>query len=585
MADVLTRLGIDYDERGVREFISSLRNAQIETQALTAVTADLVLVTSTLAFGLPLVIDAVRGLFDMARDTGPEIKILDAAFEKLGQRDDTIRALATILDLTERDAKAALDAAKGNSEYADNLKKVADLQALVLRDREILQNPFSDLRSRQGAQQELDRIGDLALEKEQVQLGITAQRWGEAADAAGEYYKDIARLSSQRANEEEQLSARLGSLAQRQSQAFVRAAEQRARAERDAADQSERIARDLADTIARIMEQQATRLDTIQREYRDREDDLAYQHKRTLEQMALDEVQRARQNAARIEQINRDKARSLQELDFNTHEQLLDAKTNREREDILRRALFERGMLEQRATDQLTDVQRQIAEEKQLYDERRRLAEADYRHQHELNVRETNQKISDARRAAEQQLAYAKKRNAEETADLAKRLAQQKIDIKARYDAEIVAIEAAKTALLAASAARIKAYTAELEMLARMAAAQFKLITTGEAYRNYSYEQQRRGEWNPEPIPNGDDSYNEQRRGEWRPMLPVGGSGGREMDVRGGSDKVKEASPQYVNVTVPDVLRPAFAAMLDQFIRGHVFKDGVKLIMSDESWR
>ena len=122
-------------------------------------------------------------------------------------------------------------------------------------------------------------------------------------------------------------------------------------------------------------------------------------------------------------------------------------------------------------------------------------------------------------------------------------------------------------------------------MLARMAAAQFKLITTGEAYRNYSYEQQRRGEWNPEPIPNGDDSYNEQRRGEWRPMLPVGGSGGREMDVRGGSDKVKEASPQYVVINANGSLGPIVRDIVEQQMRGHLFKENVKLIFSDEAFR
>lgn len=588
-SDVAIRLGADYSDSGVRDFIADMGASQIQTIALQEAMTNLTLAAGAVAFGIPLAARAVQLVFDAARATSPEIGILDNEFEKLAKRDDTIQALAKVTGMTEADADAALRAAKNNSEFAESLKRVADNANLLARDKSILENPFSDLRSRQGAQQEISRVGDLASDKEQIQLQLRAQMYGEVVQEATKSYDEIARLSEQRANEETNLNDKLKDFAKSEADAFTQAARSRASAERNAADETLRMARELTDSLARISQQQNDRLDVIRREYGDKESDLAYQQQKQAEQFREERIQQERQSSDRFLQIRLQEARSLEQLDFNTHEDLLHAKTNAEKEDIMRRYQFEHGQITQKANDQRTEAEKQRDEERQLFAERRALADQDFAHQHEINVRETGEKVADARKAANEQVAAARLRNQEETSDLKTRLQEQKNDIQARYAAEIAAVETAKAAFLAAEDAKIAKLNTELSILKQVVAFQLANIPIGDSYNPFGYEQQRMGEkggsaggaYGTGSSGHGYDTGGvvPGPMGAPRMILAHGG----ETVSRAGESAVKESSPQMVFINANGSLAPIINDVVEQLMRGNVFRENVKLIFHTEA--
>lgn len=520
---------------------------------------------------------AVIGFGTALTAIDPDIKELNQELDNLANKGKTADTLAEIMGWTRLDAQWALEAAKNNEALAEALDKVAkDREPPTIID--ILTGARAPFRTSNYFDATKGRT--LAEDEQNLQLQLQSALYQQLREDGKRYYDDISQAAEQLSDLQQEQSERMVEFAEREAEAFENAAEARIRAEQRAADQTERINRQLADALEQAAQQLASRRADIDREYADKEADLAWQRDRRLEEFAADEARRRQQLADTLADITRSEQQSLAALDFNTHEQLLDAKTQREREDILRRYQFEKGQIEQRANDQRTDAEERFAEEQALAAERRRLMEEEFEHQRALNVRETQERIADAQEAYEAQVAAAHKRNEEQLADLQKSLAAEKLAIQERYEDEIKQIGKARSAFSAAQGERIAKLEEELSVLREIQTIWLQLNGLNE-----------------NPIVGAAKKWALMGGGEGHQLGGiVGGPMGapRPIIAHGGEEVIpvsrvgrtsQESAPQMVFISAEPLVAPAVQRIVEQMYQSNVFRESVMVLLNDEAFR
>lgn len=261
------------------------------------------------------------------------------------------------------------------------------------------------------------------------------------------------------------------------------------------------IQMNLANKIADIESQLRDKLQSLAKSYQDKLTSINYQI-----------VDQQQQTADKLYQIERSRIEDLEKLGFNTHEQLMEAQTQHDRDRIMRKAQFEAGQINQRANDAMTDAERELAQAERKAQRERQLALQNYQYERQLAIQKEQEDIARAQREAQQQMAIALReanqaqalalREAQQAEALAKRTADEQIkqadralheQVAAAIQAEqskladaqrnltqrLAAIEAQKQAELAAiEQTRIKAQEAYMQQLQQIGS----LITLWNAY-------------------------------------------------------------------------------------------------------
>lgn len=205
------------------------------------------------------------------------------------------------------------------------------------------------------------------------------------------------------------------------------------------ADKQTDIASQLADKLANIQMQLQNSIFDINQDLQNKLDELAYKRQQDISK-ANDKIADAAKDLARkLFEIERDRIEAIERLSFETSEQLRKAKTDHERDDILRRFRFELGQIDQNANDRKQDAQADFRDKVEQARKERQLADQNYRHEVELAKRLAAQKIAEAERTAAQQTAIAHREAAQQLA-IAQREAQQALAAAARRYAEETAI-------------------------------------------------------------------------------------------------------------------------------------------------
>lgn len=166
----------------------------------------------------------------------------------------------------------------------------------------------------------------------------------------------------------------------------------------------------------------------------DKESDIAYSLAQKKQDL-LDQLARAQENYAhRVEDIDRSLSEDVYSRNFDLYEQLRNATTPTQREDIYRRYQFELQMMNQRATDQKSDAQFQLNQSKSTYQQQ--MDDADQAAQHSIEVahREEAEKMASLKRTLDEAVAH----NSKKVQD-AEQAAQHELDIIHREEAQKIA--------------------------------------------------------------------------------------------------------------------------------------------------
>lgn len=554
-------------------------------------------VAGAFAFGpMGALIGGIAGSFvalgSAAMTVDPEISALNNSLDGLGKKDATITTLSNVLGVTYAEAAAMVEAAKHNSEFATKLDAVARsaepvpvLVAAVSASVDTLGISIGKIPDvgeglntfLRNSVSELVYYGTILQDvikaiEAPYQFTSTADILADAnrkATAALKEYDDKVKGVSADVGTLKTLTAEAGAINDQYDPTIKKiesSLQSLARTLRDDVAQQmlemvrlqNQVTSDTENAALQLAHIAQTRTDAIfqaDQSLHDREIADAYQYASKLEQIN-EEI--ARQHQALVDRINDidfQSQQSRQSLDFNLKEALEKAKTQREREEIMERYRFEVGQLDQKTAHEKSDAQRSYDEAKQAAAEKRALADEEYKHQLELD-----------QRTYSEQVALAKKRYDEE-----------KNALKERYQLEIENINKSLAAFLIAEDLKIQAMQNEIRVERGQATLPYTVNPPDPALLEQltKYEQQNQPKFDTGgtvPGPRGAPSL----------IMAHGGETVLRMGERGGG--AKEASPQIVNVHVEPMVQPVVHSMLAQFVQGHVFKQGVQVILNDESF-
>lgn len=237
----------------------------------------------------------------------------------------------------------------------------------------------------------------------------------------------------------------------------------------------------LSNRIADIQQQTADRISDINRDLQNKLDDLAHQRDLAVGQANQKIADAARDLSRKLYEIERDRIQAIEALAFNTHEQLMDARTNHDRDRILRRQQFEQAQIDDQANNARKDALADFQDKVSQAEREKRLAQDVYDYQVMLAKRLAQQKIDDAIHTANVQIAQAQ-RQAQQQTDIANRQSQQQIEQANRQAQQQLAIaqrEAEQQLALAQGR-----YEQELETAQRAYAQQVEAARRAEEQRN-----------------------------------------------------------------------------------------------------
>lgn len=203
------------------------------------------------------------------------------------------------------------------------------------------------------------------------------------------------------------------------------------------------IEQGLADKIANIQQELANKLA-----------ELAHQREQAIAQGNQKEQQAAEDLARKLYEIERTRIEDTEALAFNTAEQLRSARTEHDREDILRRSQFEKGQIDQKANDARNNAENDYAKAIKQAELEKKLAKDDYDYQVMLAKQLAAQKEAEARRTADEQIKQAQREAAQQIAAAQREQAQALAAAEHRYNEETAL---AKRSYEEAVAAAIKA--------------------------------------------------------------------------------------------------------------------------------
>jgi len=377
----------------------------------------------------------------------------------------------------------------------------------------------------------------------------------------------------------------------------------------------------LSDRIADIQTQLQNRISDIQQGLSDRIANIQQDLANRLAELDHERVTAIRENNQKIEEaqrelayrlyeIERERIESTKELDFNTAEQLRKAKTENEREEILRRHQFEQAQIDQRANDAQKDAIHNYQEKLRQFEQEKKAAEDNYnyqvalakklaeqkeaeaRHSAEVAIaqakREAEQQIATAQREAAEQLLIAQREHDEALAEAQRRYEQEKESAIRSYNEQVAAakraeaekIADAKRALEQRNAEIAKSYQEERKQIfntLQEALDSYQkqvqgVMTLAQAMEVLAKAQERviglykeMSQFPVLPIPMPAPSS-----GQETPTLPPGGYGGLELDVPPGHPYdtylVRARTGEHVSITPPGYATSSSAKTINFYI-------------------
>lgn len=377
----------------------------------------------------------------------------DAAerFLKFAETDRELAATTETLVTQIRDNQAELamleSRGEGASAAALHLRDSIKAEEAALRESVLTHQDYSDLLKQLSTEQEkfAKALSESAFRQSQLEQRTQNQR-----DAAQQQFDntvaDAARTRSNAIFNAEQ------TLTNRMSDLWVDYRDRVADINTQLGDKIEDANTQLANRLEDIQAQLQERIFQIQQGLSNKIADLAYKHQQDINK-ANDDAQKAAEDLARkLYEIERQRIEDTERLAFSTGEQLRQARTEHERNDILRRFRFEQAQIDQKANDARNDAQYDFAQKVAQAAKERQLANQNYAHEVELAKRLAQQQIAEAQRAAAVQERQARRTAAQQIA-IAEREAQQARALAERKYAEETAL-AQRTYEQAVQAAR-----------------------------------------------------------------------------------------------------------------------------------
>lgn len=580
--------------------------------------------------GLPVVAVAAgtvaAGLFSLgvnAMTSSQEVQDLNKQLDSFAKKDDLQKTLSIQLNLTDAQSRALFELA---SKYPKLAAATRDLSQEIVKSG--LQRILEDIGS--AARWATEGIG--------MFFSIAAGgRAGETLDVVGtgrgQETQEISRLDEQRAlrdtifEEEKKLQKALDDEyskgEEQRSEAFNDAVDNRLRGYAEYGDQVRRLGREnaqaeadfqfqqkqrdesrrdedmrrerqFADDLARSREQRDNRMADISRDYQQRELDDAWDYRNKLIDLDRDRIKARQDLADNLMKIERRLNEDLMDLDFDTAERLRGAKTERDREDILYSALYDRSKIFRRASDERSDLRTSAEREEAAREQKRRDEEADYQHRRAIAMRERGDQESDTRRSYEEERVWAEKRNQDQIADTVQRR-QQEDEASARQYEQMKArqaqtLEDLKTNLQKQFKSYDEAYN---NIDARVTKSYEHFKATEEAKLEVlvgSLRKQAGLGLPPERNKEGTRGFQAEGGYQMGGVVPgpvgkprwVLAHGGEEVTPIGGGTGQKRSSPQYVAISVEPVLGPAVSRMMQQLLRSNAFRESVRILVNDE---
>lgn len=195
----------------------------------------------------------------------------------------------------------------------------------------------------------------------------------------------------------------------------------------------------LSDRIADIQQQLADKISDINQDLQNKLQDLAHSRDQAVQGANQKILEASRELSRKLYEIERDRLEAIEALAFSTHEQLQDARTDHDRDRILRRAQFEQGQIDQKANDARKDAIADYQDKVAQAEREKKLAKDTYDYQVMLAKQLAAQKIANAQHDADVQIAQAQ-RQAQQQLAIAQRQAQQQLDIAQREAAQQLAL-------------------------------------------------------------------------------------------------------------------------------------------------
>ena len=440
-------------------------------------------------------------------ETTPQVAALNQELSSLARRQDAVRGLAELAGATDRQAEAALSAARVNAEYAkalDNLSKKTqrdvpqalketigayvalaavvgeyiatqgDQEAALMSGQKMLKMIAPEIWQRVEAQEELNRkVAEGSNIIEQTRLTDLYKRSIiQAAEEQERFVESIARLDAG-------LEQSLAKLEQQYAEAQRRAGLDRIRIEQDTAERLGEINMQLVERINSIQENLAQQIGDIEEQANQAKSDAYERYARDIQELNRDMTRIGEEYARRrieiekdtsdeIERINAELADTLQNISRDAAQSEATAKTwaevqrirreaaarEREAADKAARARAEAEAKKRAALEELEERKRQQDEE---FRHRRELLDEEYNRQNTIRDRELREQIARAQRAANEQIEQARRtateqqRQIEQTMQkqleaINQQLSEQRRAINIQRDEQIAAVQTAKDA-------------------------------------------------------------------------------------------------------------------------------------------
>lgn len=308
----------------------------------------------------------------------------------------------------------------------------------ILADQEDIADRVTDALHRMN-----DALDDAAFREEQL-AQKTSNAYAAAQAQYGQAVSNAARERGQSiAQAEENLTNRIADL-------WLDLQNKVTDINQDLADKVSDINMRLGNQIADIQAQLALRIQNIQQDLANKERDiqqdlankraqLAQDYRENLNKINLDIKQAAKDLADELYEIERTRIEAIEALAFNTHEQLMTAQTDHDRDRIIRRAQFEQSQIDQTANDARTDALREHEQKLQQFEIEKQLAKENFDYELRLAQLLAEQKIAQARMVAAQQEQQARD-SAELQIQQAQRQAAQQLAIAQREQQQALAL-------------------------------------------------------------------------------------------------------------------------------------------------
>ncbi len=382
--------------------------------------------------------EALRGYSDEAyaaiqmqvQEDAASQKITDAYKEQeaavkslTGTKDIATTMIAQMTNLSLEDSAAVLKAAKSYSDLGIELETDATRVVALQKEIALLEaqgntpSELAGLFSQLGIALDATRASAQAL-RDAMAFDEAAANIKKLAEDEVKALADIAKAQRDtdvsREQSRRQLSDQLQQLAFQDATAEIKYQQDIAKANRTLNDSLADDAQKLADANFKAQQSLADELSNLD-----------YQHQKQMQDISNQIVTAQITAANDIAKAYRDMLQALANEDWNTHNNLQNAKTENAKEQVLSQAAHERAVTRDKFSNVLEDANNRIAEEQRVAAIKAQLADQDLQHSIDVAQRKYSEELANAQRAYNEEVASAQRRNQEQLADLAQSLANE----------------------------------------------------------------------------------------------------------------------------------------------------------------